>query len=365
MELQLKQATLQDLEAKIETGLKTFVEVGLCLLEIRDRKLYKEQGYSRFEDYCQEKWGWSKTHVNRNIEAAKTAAILTPMGVIPATERQARELAPLIKTNEQEAIEIWREIKEKHGDNVTAQIIRDAVQDKLKPSITEKTQEIENIENGCWNCKHNKYLKGGDGSDFYCENYERVLYYDGNLYSDECWESEEKSSVVEEKKPHIAYNSGNNEWYTPPEYIEAAKKVMGNIDLDPASSDMANKTVKAERYFTAQDDGLSQVWQGKVWMNPPYAADLIGQFCSKLTWHYSTGDVSEAIALVNNATETAWFNALIEYASAVVFPKTRVKFRMPNGDTGSPLQGQAVIYFGKSPGSFMAEFKVFGWGAYL
>jgi len=66
--------------------------------------------------------------------------------------------------------------------------------------------------------------------------------------------SVEKTKV---SMPHVSYNSGNNEWYTPGEYIKAAYRVMGVINLDPASSKLANATVKAGKYFTAEDNGLS------------------------------------------------------------------------------------------------------------
>lgn len=62
----------------------------------------------------------------------------------------------------------------------------------------------------------------------------------------------------------INQTSGDVEYYTPPFIIEAARRVMGGIDLDPASSEIANRTVKATRYFTEADDGLQQEWNGRV-----------------------------------------------------------------------------------------------------
>jgi len=159
---------------------------------------------------------------------------------------------------------------------------------------------------------------------------------------------------------HVSHNSGENEWYTPSEYIEAARAVLGEIDLDPASSDKANEVVRASRYFTIGSDGLSQEWAGRVWMNPPYAADLVGRFCSRLLQFVSSGDVTAAVVLVNNATETQWFQALGRFAAAICFPERRVRFWNGEGTPSAPLQGQAVLYLGPDAPRFREAFERFG-----
>jgi len=162
-------------------------------------------------------------------------------------------------------------------------------------------------------------------------------------------------------RPHVTHNSGNNEWYTPSEYIEAARRVMGGIDLDPASSEIANKTVQAVTFYTIENDGLLYDWAGRVWMNPPYASHLIGLFANKLAEHVKQGDVSEACVLVNNATETTWFNTLLDVASCVCFIRGRVKFIDAEGKpSGAPLQGQALLYIGPRAQAFGRAFSDLG-----
>lgn len=181
-------------------------------------------------------------------------------------------------------------------------------------------------------------------------------------------DSEEIKQLADEavanlRRPHVVNNSGQNEWYTPALYIEAARRVLEGIDLDPASSDAAQETVQATRFLTAADDGLSKSWSGSVWLNPPYERELIGQFTEKLHESLASqgGAVTDAILLTNNSTDVGWFQDIAPSADAICFVRGRISF---NDETGQPknkpLQGQMFMYFGQSPGRFIEEFSQFG-----
>jgi phage N-6-adenine-methyltransferase len=155
--------------------------------------------------------------------------------------------------------------------------------------------------------------------------------------------------------------AGNNEWYTPEEHIERARRVMGGIDLDPASCATAQRRVRADNFFTKNDNGLEQEWHGRVWLNPPYSQPAIQQFIEKLVEEKSAGRLSEAILLVNNSTDTAWFQIAAGFAEAICWPRGRIRFMSPTGEqAGSPAMGQAFLYFGANSERFAELFAGVG-----
>jgi hypothetical protein len=121
-------------EGIVQSGIDTFVEVGRALAEIRDRRLYRAE-HDTFEDYCRERWELGRTRAYQLISAAEVSRAMSTNGGhgehLPANERQARELTPLLREDERQAVEVWRDLTEAHGDKVTAAKVREAVTEKL------------------------------------------------------------------------------------------------------------------------------------------------------------------------------------------------------------------------------------------
>jgi hypothetical protein len=264
--------------------------------------------HASFNDYCRERWGFSDGRARQLIAAAKTVKTVTNVTV--PNEGAARELGKIPAEKRQTVVD-WAQ--EKTGDKpLTAKTIREAAADVMEAE-TGEDDEVAELE------------------------------------------------VVVQDRPHVAQNSGNNEWYTPREYIEAACSVMGGIDCDPASSQTANRTVGATMFYTAEQDGLVQTWGKRVWLNPPYAQPLVADFTRTLLVKIASGEVEQACVLVNNATETAWFQAMLRGTTAVCFPCGRIRFLDLSGQpANAPLQGQAILYFGNRGADFRQVFGVFG-----
>lgn len=162
-------------------------------------------------------------------------------------------------------------------------------------------------------------------------------------------------------RPHCRTQStGEWEWYTPAEYIEAARVCMGGIDLDPASSLSAQESVRASRFLAKEDNGLSHEWHGRVFLNPPYAQPGIALFVNKLLTENAAGRVTRAILLTHNYTDTTWFQAAGKRSAALCLTRGRIKFVSPTGAVAAPTQGQAFFYFGDEFERFCEVFGGFG-----
>lgn len=163
------------------------------------------------------------------------------------------------------------------------------------------------------------------------------------------------------------HSSESEEWYTPREYVEAARTVMGGIELDPASCVEANATVRARRIFTESDDGLRKPWEARsVWLNPPYGKSEDDNRSNQAVWlhrligAYNAGAVEEACILVNAVPGNKWFEPLWQHA--ICFVRGRIHFVAPagSGPRNSPTHSSVVAHLGRDHARFAEVFGLLG-----
>jgi hypothetical protein len=183
---------------------------------------------------------------------------------------------------------------------------------------------------------------------------------------------------------HARHSKDAPDWQTPEDYVEGGRSAMGGIDLDPMSDDEAQKRVKAARYFTADDDGLKQVWYGNVFLNP--AGGLVNKAWDKL--HSSpqvrqfifVGFSLEQLQTLQNAScgrhplefhhcITRRRIAFIESAARKTIRRKKWRADIAAGKEGvpkvfpemtSPSHGNYICGWGMSGAAFRAAFERFG-----
>lgn len=157
----------------------------------------------------------------------------------------------------------------------------------------------------------------------------------------------------------INQDSGDTEYYTPAGIVDAAREVMGGIDLDPFSSLVANERVKASRIFTVDDDGLKQAWSGRVWMNHPFSREMNTLCIKKIVAEYWAKRIEAGCCITFAATSEKWFQPLMLYPQCFLSPRTN--YFLPDGTKKVGVtKGSVVTYFGDNLDAFVAEFKKFG-----
>lgn len=322
--LTVSEATrLTELEGVVARGLATFVDVGNALAAIRDARLYRA-AHGTFEEYLQARWGMARRTAYQMIDAATVVEnVRNCAQIAPANESQARPLARL-EPDEQRAA--WGRVVETAPDGkVTAAHVQAVVDEMTTPEPDD------------------------DGEAEWQFNREQIL------------EANRQGAMIQVPKrpPQLHVADDSYEWYTPTEYIEAARAVMGGIDLDPASCEVANGVVQAAEYYDAQADGLHQVWRGNVWLNPPYNMPWIENFVDKALAAYRSGACPQAIILTNNSTDTGWFHKLMS-AGPFCLTRGRIRFWGESGDVLATRQGQAIFYLGPNVERFVSLFAGFG-----
>ena len=159
---------------------------------------------------------------------------------------------------------------------------------------------------------------------------------------------------------NLQHLTGYAEYYTP-QIILAARAVLGEIDLDPASCELANKVVRARHFYDKHQDGKTRHWIGRVFCNPPYDSLNIRAFTEQFIREGRAGRMTAGILLCNAQADARWYHHLLSGADALCLHLGRIKF-MKDGIqlTQGSMHGQALFYLGNDTGLFMSTFRRLG-----
>lgn len=157
----------------------------------------------------------------------------------------------------------------------------------------------------------------------------------------------------------INADSGNYEYYTPQDIVERARLTMGEINLDPFSSEIANKSVKADTIFTKDEDGFTMNWYGNVWVNHPFSRENNPKIFNKAIKEYELGNADQICLITYASTSEGWFRKSLDFPQCYLYKRTN--YLLPDGTVKRGVtKGSVVTYIGENVESFYRNFKEIG-----
>lgn len=154
--------------------------------------------------------------------------------------------------------------------------------------------------------------------------------------------------------------AGVQDYFTPPEIVEAARLAMGGIDLDAASHPLANRTHRIPDYFHTGRSAFHNDWYGRVWLNPPYGNNA--PWFERIQQFVEAGEVEQLCMLSPMwAFQTRIARPVMELSSGLILFSPTPKFwGNVNPDKTGSNNPHGVIYIGPHGQRFHQAFARFG-----
>lgn len=134
----------------------------------------------------------------------------------------------------------------------------------------------------------------------------------------------------------VMFSSNIDTWETPYDFFVELDNEF-NFDIDVCAT---AENTKCPVFYTKEQDGLSQVWHGTCWCNPPYGRE-VSKWVEKAYLSSIHGDAT-VVMLLPARTDTRWFHKYIYNKSEIRFIKGRLKFG--GSKNSAPFPSMVVIF---------------------
>jgi phage N-6-adenine-methyltransferase len=134
----------------------------------------------------------------------------------------------------------------------------------------------------------------------------------------------------------VYFRSESDNWPTRPElFAELDAKFHFTLDACATA-----ENAKCARYFTAQEDGLAQLWTGRVWCNPPYGRG-IDKWIRKAWESVQRGEAELVALLIPSRTDAYWWHEWCLQGEIKYFER---RLRFGDGKYSAPFPSALVVF---------------------